>query len=117
MTDATPLTAEQLEELEGLLLRALEKLQKSMEVTDEAAEPVELDQMAFGRLSRIDSLKNQAINSNLQERERARLAGILAALERLEKGTYGVCTECETAIQHGRLLVYPETATCKGCAA
>lgn len=117
MPDPTHLTDEHLEELKAELLRALEKLQKSMAATDEAARPVELDQTAVGRLSRMDSLQNQAMSSNLQDRERARLAGILSALKRIEEGTYGVCEECEDAIQYGRLLVFPEAATCAGCAA
>jgi DnaK suppressor protein len=116
LPEATPLTDAQLEELKSHLLRALQKLQKSMAATDEAAQPVELDQTAVGRLSRMDSLQNQAMSSNLQDRERARLAGILSALERIEEGTYGVCEECDDAIQYGRLMVFPEAATCAGCA-
>ncbi len=114
--DPPPLTDGQLEELRDRLLSALEKLRRSMAATDAAAEPVELDQTAVGRLSRMDSLQNQALSSNLQERERARLAGILAALERIEEGSYGTCQDCEGPIPHGRLLVYPEAATCAGCA-
>lgn len=110
------LTAAQLEELEGILLEALEKLERSMTVTDAAAKPVELDQTSVGRLSRMDSLQSQAVSSNLQHRERARLAGILAALERIEKGSYGACTACGAAIQYGRLLVFPEAGTCSACA-
>lgn len=110
------LTDEQLDELRELLLRALARLQQSMELTDDAARPVELDQSSVGRLSRMDSLQNQALSSNLQDRERARLAGLLSALERLEEGTYGTCTECGDPIQYGRLLVVPEARTCAGCA-
>lgn len=113
---ATPLTDEQLQELRTILLKALARLEKSMVKTDEAAEPVELDQTAVGRLSRMDSLQNQALSSNLQDRERARLAGIVAALERIEEGGYGLCESCGDAIDHGRLLVFPEAATCVGCA-
>lgn len=116
MPDRTPLADEQLEELKEILLQALRKLQRSMELTDEAAKPVELDQMSVGRLSRMDSLQNQALSSNLQDRERARLAGILSALERIEKRTYGLCEECGGGIQYGRLLVFPEAVTCAGCA-
>lgn len=116
MSRSSPLAPDEIDELRALLHSALEKLRRSMETTDEAAEPVELDPGAVGRLSRIDSLQNQAISSNLQEREQARLAGILSALERIEEGTYGRCRECDEAIQYGRLLVYPEAATCSTCA-
>ena len=80
------------------------------------AQLVELDQTSVGRLSRMDSLQNQALSSNLQDRERARLAGILSALERIEKESYGRCGECGEPIDYGRLLVFPEATTCKGCA-
>ena len=112
----SPLTDAQVEELRDVLVKALRKLRRSMELTDEAAKPVELDQMSVGRLSRMDSLQNQALSSNLQDRERARLAGILSALERIEEGSYGLCEECGDAIPYGRLLVFPEAVTCTGCA-
>lgn len=116
MTEAAPFLAPgQVDELRGALEKALANLERSMVLTDDASRPVELDQTAVGRLSRMDSLQNQAMSSNLQDRERARLANILAALERIEKGTYGVCGECRGGIEYGRLLVFPEAATCAGC--
>lgn len=115
-TPAPSLTEEQVQDLKEELLRALAKLERSMVLTDDAAQPVELDPMAVGRLSRIDSLQNQALSSNLQDREKARLAAIIAALKRIESGRYGICEECEGPIQYGRLLVFPETPTCAACA-
>jgi RNA polymerase-binding transcription factor DksA len=44
------------------------------------------------------------------------LAQIVAALRRLEAGTYGACVECESEIEPSRLLVLPEAATCFECA-
>ena len=38
-----------------------------------------------------------------------------AALERLEAGTYGVCTGCGGAIPFERLFVFPETPECASC--
>jgi len=110
------LSDEQVEELRKILLKALARLEKSMVRTDEAAEPVELDQTAVGRLSRMDSLQNQALSSNLQDRERARLAAIVTALKRIEDGSYGRCDSCDDAIDYGRLLVFPEAVTCVACA-
>lgn len=86
-----------------------------MQVTETAMEPVKLDQSAVGRLSRIDSLQNQGLTRNLQEREKIKLAHIQAAFRRLEGGTYGVCTACEAAIPFERLYVMPEAPTCAGC--
>ena len=102
----------ELTELREELERQLAKLKKSMTVTDEALEIVELDQSAVGRLSRMDSLQNQSLAQGLRERETVSLALIQEAIRRLDAGTYGVCTDCGAEVDFGRLLVFPEAATC-----
>lgn len=109
------LTSDQVDELRGELERQLERLERSMQVTEEAMEPVELDQTAVGRLSRIDSLQNQGLTRNLQERERVKLAHIQGALRRLADGTYGLCVTCGAPLPFGRLYVVPEAPTCASC--
>jgi DnaK suppressor protein len=109
------LTPPQLAELEQELRRQLERLERSMRATDRSAEPVELDQTAVGRLSRIDSLQSQGMARNLQERERIKLAHIHGALNRIEDASYGLCVECGNEMPFGRLYVVPETPTCAGC--
>lgn len=111
----THLTDSQLAELRDELERQLNKLVKSMSVTDEALKPVALDQTAVGRLSRIDSLQNQGIAQGLRERETMRLAQIQKALERLSEGTYGSCNACGRNIAFERLFVFPESAVCSAC--
>lgn len=54
------------------------------------------------------------MNTTRMETE-TRYAAILAALDRMEKGTYGPCTECGDIIAFGRLLVMPEATHCVGC--
>lgn len=110
------LSPAQLEELQKELLQALAKLERSMVTTDEASRPVTLDQTAVGRLSRMDSIQNQALTSNLKDRERDRLGAILAALKRMERGEFGLCTGCGGDIPFPRLMVFPETPTCQSCA-
>ena len=109
-------TAEQLAELRNDIEAELARLQRSMEVTAEALKPVELDQAAVGRLSRMDELQNQAMTRNLAEREAMKLGGLLAALRRMDNGSFGACTECGARIPFARLEVFPETATCLECA-
>ena len=108
-------TESELAELRTELERQLAKLEKSMAVTDEALKPVELDQAAVGRLSRMDSLQNQSMAKGLRERESARLGMIQDALKRMDAGTYGVCTVCGAAVAAGRLFVVPESETCAQC--
>lgn len=109
------LTSEEIAELQEELERQLARLERSMRTTEEAMEPVELDQAAVGRLSRIDSLQNQGLTRNLQERERAKLAQIHGAFRRLAEGTYGLCITCGSEIPFGRLYVVPEAPTCTAC--
>ena len=109
------LTAAQTAELRDELERKLAKLQKSMKVTDEALRTVELDQTAVGRLSRMDSLQNQSLSKGLREREIVQLSQIREALQRMEHGTYGACSECGDAIPFERLYVFPEAPECAAC--
>jgi DnaK suppressor protein len=111
----TPLTREQLAELREELERQLARLERSMEASEAALEPVELDQSRVGRLSRMDELQNQSLTRNLHEREEIRLTLIRNALARLEEGTYGVCEACGSAIPFERLLVFPEATECGNC--
>jgi DnaK suppressor protein len=109
------LTEEERTELRSELERQLERLEKSMAVTDEALRPVQLDQTAVGRLSRMDSLQNQSLTQNLRERELLKLALIRGALERMERGEYGRCLTCGAEIPFGRLFVVPESPACAEC--
>ena len=117
MTDSAPKarTLQQIEDLREELERQLGRLEKSMMVSEEAVRPVELDQAAVGRLSRMDSLQSQEMAKGLRERESIRLALIQEALRKLEAGSYGVCTSCGDAIAFERLFVFPESATCASC--
>jgi RNA polymerase-binding transcription factor len=109
------LSADQVAELRIELNRQLTKLKKSMVVTEAALVPVELDQTAVGRLSRMDSLQNQGLTRNLAEREQVKLAHIQQALQRVEESTYGVCTACGEAVPFELLFVFPEAPTCAAC--
>ncbi len=44
-----------------------------------------------------------------------RVNRLVAALDRLNDGDYGVCVECGEAIAPARLRVMPEVATCVRC--
>lgn len=109
------LTEEELAQLTTELDRVLRKLEKSMRATEAALEPVQLDQTAVGRLSRIDSLQNQGLTRNLQEREQGKLGQIVTALQRMTEGSYGMCVECGGEVPFERLQVFPETPTCTSC--
>jgi DnaK suppressor protein len=44
------------------------------------------------------------------------IRAILAALERIENGSYGACDRCGEPIGEARLKAIPEATRCSGCA-
>src|SRR5262249_6370636 len=50
-----------------------------------------------------------------RERLSERLQRLEAALERIERGVYGVCVECGSAVSAKRLRAIPEVRTCLPC--
>jgi RNA polymerase-binding transcription factor DksA len=48
---------------------------------------------------------------------RKRLHQVNAALERIEEGKYGVCADCEKAIENDRMVLQPMSIRCTGCQA
>jgi hypothetical protein len=61
------------------------------------------------------ALQPQAGSAVLDPRAQARLPLILAALLRVDAGTYGICAACREPIPYARLAAIPETRTCIDC--
>jgi len=54
--------------------------------------------------------------SSLGETDLRELASIVAALRRIDDGTYGVCQHCDRRIEPARLAALPEATACIDCA-
>ena len=97
----------------------IEKRMEELEVTiaqlEEASKPVSLDQ-PIGRLSRMDSMANQAISGQRLSDSKRTLMRLERALDRIEDDNFGICAECGEDIAPGRLLIMPEATLCVGCA-
>ena len=78
--------------------------------------PVELDQQATGRLSRMDAMQQQSMDAAKEVRRIERIKFIKAALKRLEEGDYGYCLNCDAPISNGRLRLDPSFSLCIDCA-
>ncbi|MDA4844891.1 TraR/DksA family transcriptional regulator [Hoeflea poritis] len=86
------------------------------ELSEESRSTVVLDQQAVGRLSRMDSMQQQAM-AEAQERQRQRdLVRIEMAERRIKEGDYGYCAECDEEIPDGRLEIDPMAEKCVHCA-
>lgn len=64
--------------------------------------------------STLYQLRDQAAGA--QERDTRKLAEVLAALQRLESGCFGICLTCDEAIGRNRLLSVPWASECLSCA-
>jgi len=92
------------------------ELEEMSELSEGARATVTLDQQAVGRLSRMDSMQQQAM-AQAQERHRQRdLLRIEMAERRLNDGDYGYCVECDAEIVDGRLAIDPMAEKCVRCA-
>lgn len=78
--------------------------------------PVQLDQQSVGRLSRIDAMQVQAMALATEQRRKAELARVQAALVRLDSDDFGYCEICGEEIAAARLEHNPAVTTCIGCA-
>ena len=78
--------------------------------------PVELDQQAVGRLSRMDALQVQAMALETSRRRGVELRRIATALARIDEGEYGYCLECGEEIAVRRLELAPAAPLCIACA-
>jgi DnaK suppressor protein len=56
-----------------------------------------------------------ALLEGLSEAERVAVNRIQASLERIEKGTYGMCVVCRGPIDEERLRAVPEADRCADC--
>ncbi len=89
--------------------------QERRTVADRA--PVELDQSAVGRLSRMDAIQQQAMAAAQSRRRAGRLRAIAAALKRIDEDEFGWCDACGEEIAMRRLELDPAAPRCIGCAA
>ena len=85
-------------------------------LSSDARKPVELDQQAVGRLSRMDAMQAQAMAQATERARKRDLVRIEMAERRLAEGEYGYCVECGEVIADGRLAADPMAETCIRCA-
>ena len=57
----------------------------------------------------------ESLRTSLQETEVDEYKRIAKALEMIEKGAYGVCTDCKEEISSKRLKLFPDAVRCLIC--
>lgn len=110
------LTDEQRDTLRAALERDLTRIEANARTADATVRSVQGDQCLPGRSSRLDTLQDPGLSENLAVRDRERLGRVVRALERMDAGTYGLCTRCGAPLPFRRLVVVPDAPTCQACA-
>jgi len=98
------------------LAETREEIEAHTEMTRDARAPVELDQVAVGRLSRMDAMQQQAMAEAAERARKRDLVRIEMAERRIASGDYGYCEECGDEIPDPRLAIDPMATCCVKCA-
>lgn len=97
------------------LLQLRAELTTLSDASTDAAKPVELDQAATGRLTRMDAIRAQAMAVETTARREDQLLKIEAALQRIAAGDFGFCLSCDEEINPRRLKIDPSYTHCINC--
>jgi RNA polymerase-binding protein DksA len=89
----------------------LSRYQDGVERADE-----ELDTRESEEVERATELWDVRVQSSLGDNDIRELAGIIAAIRRIDEGTYGLCQHCDRRIEPARLAALPAAASCIDCA-
>jgi len=105
----------EVEELKLLCTQRKQELEKLLDLREEAAKPVELDQQSVGRVSRIDAIQQQKMMEASKEQAKRELLTLERALLAIAEQDYGFCEECGENIPFARLAVKPAAELCIQC--
>ncbi|MEM1443899.1 MAG: TraR/DksA C4-type zinc finger protein [Verrucomicrobiota bacterium] len=109
------LSADELIDLEELILAELERIRAESAASEEEREAISPD-VSIGRLSRLDLMQMQEVAKEADRRREERIARLEVALDQLDEGTYGRCEVCGDDIDFARLKITPEATRCSRCA-
>ncbi|AQS38004.1 transcriptional regulator, TraR/DksA family [Shewanella psychrophila] len=107
------LTSSEKQELLTKLKHELVELEQQLTTIHERSAPVQLDQQAVGRISRIDAIQQQQMaqaGEALMQQHILRIKQIF-----LDTDEYGFCLECGESIGLGRLTIHAIAKLCIQC--
>ena len=102
-----------LEFFHDLLIKTLEEERHKGDSTIE--EMTGSNEMFADPADRATAESDRAFTLRIRERERHHIRKLMAALERIENGSFGICEECGEPISIARLKARPETCLCIAC--
>jgi DnaK suppressor protein len=112
---AMKLTENERAEIRGLLEALKSELEGRVKISEEQAEPVDLDE-PIGRLTRMDAIQMQQMALAGLSREQERYVQVRRALELVDDENFGNCLSCKQPVGIDRLRFQPEILICIRCA-
>ncbi len=76
----------------------------------------ELESRESEEVERATEQWDVRVVSSLGDQDLRELAGIIAAIRRIDAGTFGLCQHCDRRIEPARLAALPTAITCIDCA-
>ena len=103
------------DKLKSILVAELKIAQENIVQLKKVLQPISPDN-AIGRLSRMDALEMQSVNTTKFEHQQHRARQIELALNAIDLDEeFGVCLECGQTIDIERLKLMPESRYCVSC--
>lgn len=90
------------------------ELNASLASTKEDTKAISPDK-AIGRLSRLDSMQMQQMAVGMQSRMREEIKQLKEALQRIDRGRFGICELCRKDIPLERLEFQLDATICVDC--
>ncbi len=112
------LTPTDQKELEKKLLAEKNRLEKELEriaKKEEGDYQAKFEDLGREDDDRAEEVESYAAKVAITETLEKNLKDVLEALEKIRKGTYGQCENCQTEIPLERLMAYPAAKTCLKC--
>lgn len=97
-----------------IIEREIGALRETIKSMADSVKPIEPD-TAIGRLSRMEAIQAKSISESNLKNKKLRLQRLESALQRINRGTFGICTVCEEDISEKRLKIAPESTVCMDC--
>ena len=108
-------SSRQIAELRSMLEAEKIRLESLLSHGEADTKPVTLDQQSVGRVSRIDAIQQQQMAIASKAQASRLLQRIELALQRIDDGEYGYCSQCGESIRFARLQAQPDASMCLAC--
>ena len=109
----TPITQDRLTDFRSQLEKRQGELR--IELHDVKSAPVRTESDSQDIEQAYANDQDQEVDEEIHDQHVLELRDIEAALQRMDAGQYGICQDCDTAIDIKRLSAYPVARRCLKC--